>query len=106
MVPFNRHGKGGAEQAQSSPSQRRAGSWPGGDGGDTELRTQVGKRGRGKQGTGDASDPPDIWGVRGSQGCGFTCGGHGRGILLPAFWAPLLCPEVVPLPREKKTTAV
>lgn len=30
MVPFSRCGKWGAEQALSSPSQQRAGSWPGG----------------------------------------------------------------------------
>ena len=45
---------------------------------------------------------------RKSQGCSFTCSGHGRGILLQPlleFWAPLLCPEIVLLPREEKTTA-
>lgn len=51
MVPFNRHGKWGAEQALSSPLQQRAGPWPGGDGGDTEPRTRMRKRGKGKQGT-------------------------------------------------------
>lgn len=63
MVPFNRHGKWGAEQALSSPSQQ---SWALARRGWRGHRTQNpnGKEGKGKARHWDASNPSDIegWG--------------------------------------------